>query len=86
MDGYTLAKLITIATAPLLKESMKTYLVSSYWRGALNIGDMRVFDNDVDAWAYYDSVSTSSWKRIYQTSHLEGPKLLKDKDRPIINV
>jgi hypothetical protein len=58
-----------------------TYLVSSYWRGALNIGDMRTFDNAVDAWKYHDNLMSGE-RRIYETSSDKEPRLLKDKDRP----
>lgn len=54
------------------------FLITSYWRGALNINDMRYFDDEVTAWKYYDSLHNSdSFKRIYQISKIDPPKLLK---------
>jgi hypothetical protein len=57
----------------------KTYLVTIYWRGALNIGDMRVFDNPVEAFNYYSTLQPP-FRKFYEVSKGESPKLYKDKD------
>lgn len=60
-----------------------TYMVSSYYRGAINIGDMRSFEDVNDAWAYWDTIyGRPSWKRIYELSSKAAPRLLKVSERP----
>ena len=60
---------------------MKTYLVTNIWSGALNIGNMRVFNNFVDAKKHWHDVeATESARRMYEVSSNEAPKLLKNKD------
>lgn len=55
-----------------------TYMVTSHWRTALNIGDMRAFDDEVSAHAYAreligDGVFES---RIYALSESDPPQLI----------
>ncbi len=62
------------------------YLASSYWRGALNIGDMRMFNTEEEAWNYVlslprvrilyreESRVLPSYARIYLLSATEPPK------------
>lgn len=62
---------------------MKTYLVSVYYRGAMNVDQMRSFTHLIPAFAYWDSLGPNeSGKRMYEVSDTEPPRLLKDKDRP----
>lgn len=54
------------------------FLVTTIWRGAMNVGNMRGFLNEEDAWAYWRSVeSNASFKRIYKLSDSGEPELLK---------
>lgn len=41
---------------------MTGYMVSTYWCGALNISNMRLFDNEIDAKAYITSVLQQKYK------------------------
>jgi len=59
---------------------MDSYLVTSFYR-SINIGDMRSFDNERDAWEYWDTLSIYG-RRIYRTNSTNPPVLLKEKDRP----
>jgi hypothetical protein len=66
-----------------------TYLASHNYRGALNIGDMRVFDNIQDAFDWVDSVCkinypshgihTLSFGRVYEFRPGLPPKLIKKR-------
>ena len=61
---------------------MKTYLVSLYWRGAMNVDQMRSFIDIADAWKYWDFLGPNqSAKRFYEVSDTDPPRLLKEKDR-----
>jgi len=62
---------------------MKTYLISEYYRGAMNVDKMRSFIDEGDAWNYWDSLGPNATsKRFYEVSDTEPPRLIKDKDRP----
>ena len=52
------------------------YLVSHNWRGALNIGDMRVFENVLEAFDY--STQWPLFRRVYEFAPGQPPKLLLD--------
>ena len=57
-------------------------MVSTYYRGALNISNMRLFDNEVDAKAYIASVLQQEYKtqNIYVPSIVGGMRLYKLSD------
>ena len=59
----------------------ENYLVTSFYK-ALNIGDMRSFDDEREAWAYWDTLSVYG-RRIYRTNSTQPPELLKEKNRPM---
>ena len=48
-------------------------MVSTYYRGALNISNMRLFDNEVDAKAYIASVLQQEYKT--QNIYTDGEKI-----------
>lgn len=59
-----------------------SYLVTEYYNG-LHVDPMRLFDNECDAWAYWDTLHEREWcKRIYKVSSDQSPILLKSKNRP----
>jgi len=58
------------------------YLASSYWRSALNIGDMRLFKTEKQAWEYVDGTLKPmfpQFARVYELKDGQPPKLLKRK-------
>lgn len=62
---------------------MKTYLVSVYYRGAMNVDQMRSFTDIVEAFKYWDFLGPNqSAKRFYEVSDTGPPRQIKDKDRP----
>lgn len=61
---------------------MTGYMVSTYYRGALNISNMRLFDNEVDAKAYIANVLQQEYRtqNIYVPSIVGGMRLYKLSD------
>lgn len=58
------------------------YLVSTFWRGTLNIGDMRVFEDYTAAWTYFDSLNVSDiFKRFYEFAPGAPPKNIQSHKR-----
>ena len=60
---------------------MTIFLVSSYWRGALNVTNMRVFHNLADAQAYRKTLKSypdDSFTRVYQCSDVDPPILIRE--------
>ena len=60
------------------------WLVTTYYRGALHISPMRVFDNAEDAWKYHDELraETTETIRVYEIFSDMSPILLKAKKKP----
>ena len=54
------------------------YLATCAWRGALNIGDMRIFEAKDAAFDYVESLY-SSYRRVYKLSDNAPPKLLRSR-------
>lgn len=57
------------------------FIVSNYWRGSMNINDMRGFEKKEDAKAYWDKLLLEHegqvrWVRAYKLSPDKPPKLL----------
>jgi hypothetical protein len=55
---------------------MTGYMVSTYWSGALNISNMRLFDNELDAKAYIKNIlkpSDPTFVRLYKLSDNAEP-------------
>jgi hypothetical protein len=55
---------------------MTGYMVSTYWSGALNISNMRLFDNELDAKAYIKNIlkpSNPAFVRLYKLSDNAEP-------------
>jgi len=55
-----------------------TYMVTSHWRGSLNIGNMRAFDDELSAMNYAEGlVRVGEFEaRIYSLTENEKPQLL----------
>jgi len=60
------------------------YIVSSYYRGAMNVDQLRSFTDLREAFKYWDSLGESlTGKRMYEVCDHAPPRLLKEKDRPL---
>ncbi len=68
------------------------YLASTYWRGSLNIGEMRLFKTEKEAFEYVETLLRESdirvgtdarpseyhhLSRVYKLSASDPPKLLR---------
>ena len=57
--------------------SSPVYMVSINWRGALNIGDMRTFDNEPACWEYAKTLTSGGTIKVYELFSDKEPRLCK---------
>jgi hypothetical protein len=56
------------------------YMATSYWRGALNINEMRLFSTEKDAIAYARSLNNiPALTRVYKLCSNQQPVLIKNR-------
>lgn len=59
------------------------YFVTTIWRGAINVNNMRTFTEEAKAWEYYNSlIDYPTYKRLYQTFEDSPPLLLRKPTEP----
>lgn len=52
----------------------KVFIASAYWRGAMNVGDLRTFDNEPDAVKYAQGMFGGC--RVYEVFPNKSPRLV----------
>lgn len=58
---------------------MPKYMATVAWRGALNIGNMRIFDTKDEAFYYVEGLDDPH-PRVYKLSSNAPPKLLRSRE------
>lgn len=52
----------------------QVFIASAYWRGAMNVGDLRTFDNEPDAVNYAQGMFGGC--RVYEVFTNKSPRLV----------